>query len=224
MNSYNCTILFKQSEEEDTAKKKEYLNEQPLKAHGANLFSASVSREAPKSSHTRSAGMKPSSTLASKEVTNLQEKDSNFCATEEENKTHTALSQGPSHHTFKREHVGSSTRCDVGSQTEGSVTVEKADVGTQCGTLRVCSCGGSLPAARSPGGVPPPGTAGAAGEPERPARDGQQPAGTGSAAGMGPFCAEAEYLSLAGRRTLEVLNYIDKMKEREKQWSTILAN
>ncbi|XP_030816857.1 uncharacterized protein C12orf40 homolog [Camarhynchus parvulus] len=204
------------SEDEDTAKKKEYLNEQSLKAHGANLFSASVSREAPKSSHTRSVGMKPSSTLARKEANNLQEKDSNFCATDEENKTHTALSQGPSHHAFKREHVGSSTRCDVWSQTEGPVAVEKVDVGTQCGTLRVCSCGGSLPAARSPGGVPPPGTAGTAGEQEWPAREGQLPAGSGSAAGTDAFFAEAEYLSLAGR-TLEVLNYIDKMKEREKQ-------
>ncbi|XP_036256098.1 uncharacterized protein C12orf40 homolog [Molothrus ater] len=194
------------SEEEDTAKKKEYLNEQPLKAHGANLFSASVSREAPKSSHTRSVGMKPSSTLASKEANNLQEKDSNFCATEEENKTHPALSQGPWHHTFQREHVGSSTRCDVWSQTEGSVTVEKVDVGTQCGTLRVCSCGGSLPAARSP-----------AGEQQWPVRDRQQPAGAGGAAGTDAFSAEAEYLSLPGRRTLEVLNYIDKMKDREKQ-------
>ncbi|XP_038009754.1 uncharacterized protein C12orf40 homolog [Motacilla alba alba] len=205
------------SEEEDTGKKKEYLNEQSLKAHGANLLSASVSREAPKSCHTRSVGMKPSSTLARKEENNLQEKDSNFCAAEEENKTHPALSPGPSHHAFKSEHVSSSTRCDVWSQTEGSVTVEKVDVGTQCGTLRVCSCGGSLPAARSPGGVPAPSSAGSAGEHGRPAREAQQPAGPGSAAGTDAFCAEAEYLSLAGTRTLEVLNYIDKMKERDKQ-------
>ncbi|CAN8210724.1 unnamed protein product [Coccothraustes coccothraustes] len=200
------------SEDEDTAKRKEYLNEQSLKAHGANLFSASVSREAP-----RSVGRKPSSTLARKEANNLREKDSNFCATEEENKTHTALSQGPSHHAFKREHVSSSTRCDVWSQTEGPVTVEKVDVGTQCGSLRVCRCGGTLPTARSPGGVPPPSPAGTAGEQERPAREAQQPAGTCSAAGTDAFSSEAEYLSLAGRRTLEVLNYIDKMKERDKQ-------
>ncbi|XP_064278139.1 regulator of DNA class I crossover intermediates 1 isoform X4 [Passer domesticus] len=192
------------SEEEDTAKKKEYLNEHSLKAHGANLFSASASREAPKSSHTQSVGMKPSSTLPRKEANNLQERDSNFCATEEENKTHTALSQGPSHQACKREPVSSSTRRDVWSQTEGCVTVEKADVGSQCGTLRVCSCGGSLPAARSPGAVPAPSAAGNAGEPQ-----GQK--------GTDPFSPEAEYLSLAGRSTLEVLNYIDKMKERDKR-------
>ncbi|XP_068045818.1 regulator of DNA class I crossover intermediates 1 isoform X1 [Anomalospiza imberbis] len=205
------------SEEEDKAKKKEYLNEPSLKAHGANLFSASASREAPKSSHTQSVAMKPSSTFGRKEANNLQEKDSNFCVIEEENKTHTALSQGSSHRAFKREHVTSSTRCDAWAQTEGSVTVERVDVGTQCGTLRVCSCGGALPAARSPGEVSPPSTAGTAGEHGRPVRDVPPPAGSGSAAGTDAFSSETEYLSLAGRRTLEVLSYIDKMKERDKQ-------
>lgn len=218
LNSYNCTILFKQSEEEDTAKKKEHLNEQSLKTHDANLFSASARREVPKSSHTQTVAMQPSSTLAREEANNLQEKDSNFCATEEENKTHTALSQSSSHRTLKREHVTRSTRCDVWSQTERSVTeVEKVDVATQCGTLRVCSCGGSLPAARSPGGVPPPSTAGTAEQHARPVPEVPQPTGTGSAAGTDAFSSEAEYLSLAGSRTLEVLNYIDKMKERDKQ-------
>lgn len=160
--------------------------------------------------------MQPSSTLAKEEANNLQEKDSRFCTTEQENKARTALSQGSSHRTLRRQHVTRSSRCDVWSQTEGSVTeVEKVDVGTQCGTLRVCSCGGSLPAARSPGGVSPPSAAGTAGA--RPVQEVPQPAGTGSAAGTDAFYSEAEYLSLAGRRTLEVLNYIDKMKEREKQ-------
>ncbi|XP_077639264.1 regulator of DNA class I crossover intermediates 1 [Lonchura striata] len=205
------------SEEEDKAKKMEYLNEPSLKTHGTKLFSASASREATKSSHTQSVAMKPRSTLGRKEANNLQEKDSDFCATEEENKTHTALSQGPSHPAFKREHVTSSTRCDAWSQTEGSVTVEKVDVGTQCGTLGVCSCGGALPAARSPGELSPPRSAGPAGEHERPAQEAPQPAGSGRAAGTDAFSSETEYLSLAGRRTLEVLNYIDKMKERDKQ-------
>ncbi|KAL2309013.1 hypothetical protein Nmel_005191, partial [Mimus melanotis] len=205
------------SEEEDAAKTKEYLNEQSLKAHDTSLFSASASREAPKSSHTQSVGMQPSSFLAREEANNFQEKDSNFCATEEENKTHRALSQGSSHRVLKREHVTRSTRCDVWSQTEGSVTeVEKVDVGTQCGTLRVCSCGGSLPAARSPPAAVPLSTAGTAGEHERPGQEVPQPAGTANAAGTDAFSSEAEYLSLAGRRTLEVLSYIDKMKERDK--------
>ncbi|XP_039919248.1 uncharacterized protein C12orf40 homolog [Hirundo rustica] len=206
------------SDEEDTAEMKEYLNEQSWKAYNANLSSASASREAPQSSHTRSVGMQSSGTLAREEANNHQEKDSIFCPTEQENKTHTVLSQGPSHRTLKREHATRNTSCDVWSQTEGSATeVEKVDVGTQCGTLRVCSCGGSLPAARSPGRLPPRSTAGTAGEHERPAQEVPQPAGTGSAAGTDAFCSEAEYLSLAGRRTLEVLSYIDKMKERDKQ-------
>ncbi|XP_030147954.4 regulator of DNA class I crossover intermediates 1 [Taeniopygia guttata] len=209
-------------EEEDKAKKKEYLNERPLKTHGTKLFSGSASREATKRSHTQSVAMKPRSTSGRKEANNLQEKDSNFSATEEENKTHTALSQGPSHPAFKREHVTSSSRCNAWSQTEGSVTVEKVDVGTQCGTPGVCSCGGALPAARSPGELSAPGSAGPAGGHERPAQEAPQPAGSGSAAGTDAFSSETEYLSLAGRRTLEVLNYIDKMKARDKQRSTIM--
>lgn len=219
MNS--CTILFKQSEEEDTDKTKEYLNKQSFKAHDANLFSGSASREAPKSSHTRSVGMQPSSFSGREEANNLQEKDSNFCAIGEENKTHRALSQSPSHCALKREqHVTRSTKRDVWSQTEGSVTeVEKVDVGTQCGTLRVCSCGGSLPAARSPreqGSSPAAQPAAAPPSAARTVREAPPPAGTGCAPGTDAF-SEAEYLSLAGSRTLEVLSYIDKMKERDKQ-------
>ncbi|XP_027535099.1 uncharacterized protein C12orf40 homolog isoform X2 [Neopelma chrysocephalum] len=203
-------------EEEDTAKKTEYLNEQSLKTHDANL---SASREAPKSFHTRTVPLQPSSSLGREEPNILQEKGSIFCATEEESKNHAAPSEGSSsHRALKGEHVTRSTRRDVWSQTERSVTeVEKADVATQCGTLRVCSCGGSLPAARSPVGVPPPRTAGTAGEDELPAQEIPQPAGAGSAAGIAALPSEAEYLSLAGKRTLEVLNYIDKMKERDKQ-------
>ncbi|XP_075347643.1 regulator of DNA class I crossover intermediates 1 [Mycteria americana] len=207
------------SEEEDTAKKKEHLNEQSLKIDDANLISASANTEPPKASHTRTVPLQPSSILTSEAANHLQEKDSILCATEEENKNHTAPSEGGSlHQALKREHVTRSTTCDVWSQTESSVTeVEKVDVATQCGTMQVCSCGSSLPSARSPGGLPPPSTTGTAGGHKMPAREGLQPAGTGSAAGIAAFSSEAEYLSLAGRRTLEVLNYIDKMKERDKQ-------
>ncbi|KAJ7396963.1 hypothetical protein BTVI_139696 [Pitangus sulphuratus] len=195
-------------EEEDTAKK-EYLNEQSLKTHDANL---SASREAPKSFHTRTVPLQPSRSLTREEENIVQEKGSIFCATEEENKNLTTPSEGSSsHRALKREYVTRSSRCDVWSQTERSVTeVEKADVATQCGTLRVCSCGGFLPAARSPAGVPPPRTAGTAGEDELPAQELPQP-------GIAALPSEAEYLCLAGKRTLEVLNYIDKMKERDKQ-------
>ncbi|XP_050181063.1 uncharacterized protein C12orf40 homolog [Myiozetetes cayanensis] len=194
-------------EEEDTAKK-EYLNEQSLKTHDANL---SASREAPKSFHTRTVPLQPSRSLTREEENIVQEKGSIFCATEEENKNLTTPSEGSSScRALKREYVTRSTRCDVWSQTERSVTeVEKVDVATQCGTLRVCSCGGFLPATRSPVGVPPPCTAGTAGEDE-PVQELPQP-------GIAALPSEAEYLSLAGKRTLEVLNYIDKMKEREKQ-------
>ncbi|XP_009697515.1 PREDICTED: uncharacterized protein C12orf40 homolog [Cariama cristata] len=198
------------SEEEDTAKKKEYLKEQSLKTDDANLVSASASTEPPKTSRTRTVPLQPSSILIREEAKHLQEKDSILCATEEENKNHTAWSEGSSlHQTLKREHVTCSTRRDVWSQTERSVTeAEKVDVATQCGTMQVCSCGSSLPAARSPG---------TAGGHKMPTHEVLQPAGTGRAAGIAAFSSEAEYLSLAGRRTLEVLNYIDIMKDRDKQ-------
>ncbi|XP_017923518.1 uncharacterized protein C12orf40 homolog isoform X4 [Manacus vitellinus] len=212
----NQLFGFEECQEEDTAKKTEYLNEQSLKTHDANL---SASREAPKSFHTRTVPLQPSSNLAREEANILQDKGLIFCTIEDKNKNHAAPSEGSSSHpALKREHVTRSTRCDVWSQTERSVTeVEKVDVATQCGTLRVCSCGGSLPAARSPVGVPPPRTAGTAGKEELPAQEIPQPAGAGSAAGTAALPSEAEYLSLAGKRTLEVLNYIDKMKERDKQ-------
>ncbi|XP_059672006.1 uncharacterized protein C12orf40 homolog [Gavia stellata] len=206
------------SEEEDTAKKKEYLNDRSLKIDAANLASASASTEPPQASHTRTVPLQPSSILT-REASHLQEKDSILCATEEENKDHTAPPEGSSlHQALKREHVARGTRCDVWSQTENSVTeVGKVDVATQCGTMQACSCGSSLPSARSPGGVPPASPAGTAGGHKMPARTALQPAGAGGAAGIAAFASEAEYLSLAGRRTLEVLNYIDVMKERDKQ-------
>lgn len=213
------TILFKQSEVEDTAKKNEYLNERSLKIDDANLISVSASTEPPKTSHTRSVPLQPSSILTREEANHLQEKDSILCATEEENENHTTPSEGSSlHQDLKKEHVTHSTRCDVWSQTESCVTeVEKVDVATQCGTMQVCSCGSSLPSACRPGGPPPSSTAGTAGGHKMPAHEALQPAGTGSAAEIAAFSSEAEYLSLAGRRTLEVLNYIDIMKERDKQ-------
>ncbi|XP_010290991.1 PREDICTED: uncharacterized protein C12orf40 homolog [Phaethon lepturus] len=207
------------SEEEDTAKKKEYLNERFLKIDDANTVSASASREPPKTSHTRSVPLQPSSILTREEANHLQEKDSIVHATEEENKDHITPSEDSSlHRALKKEHVTCSTRCDAWSQTESSVTeVRKVDVATQCGPLQMCSCGSSLPSAPSPGGVPPPSTAGTAGGHKMPAHEVLQPAGAGSAAGIVAFSSEAEYPSLAGRRTLEVLNYIDIMKEKDKQ-------
>lgn len=183
-----------------------------MKIEDANLIQASASTEPPKTTHTRTVPLQPSGILTREEGNHLQEKDSISCAIEEENKNHTAPSEASSSHlALKREHVTLSTRCDVWSQTESSVTeVEKVDVATQCGTMWVCSCGSSLPSARSPGGVPPPSAAGTAGGHKTPAHEVLQPAV------IAAFSSEAEYLSLAGRRTLEVLNYIDKMKERDK--------
>ncbi|XP_074937444.1 regulator of DNA class I crossover intermediates 1 [Phalacrocorax aristotelis] len=199
------------SEEEDAAKKKEYLSERSLKINDANLTSASANTEPPETSHTRTVPLQPSSILTSEAANNLQEKDSILCATEEESKNHTAPSDGSSlHQALKREHATHGTRCDVWSQTEGSVAaVEKVDVATQCDAVRVCGCRSSVPSARSP--------AGSAGGHGSPAGGAPQPAGAGPAAGIAALSSEAEYLSLAGRRTLEVLNYIDIMKERDKQ-------
>ncbi|XP_071408707.1 regulator of DNA class I crossover intermediates 1 [Pithys albifrons albifrons] len=196
--------------EEDTANKKKYLNEQCLRTRDANL---AASREVPKSSHTRTVPLQPCSSLARGVANVLQEKYSVSGATEAENKSYAAPSEGSSsHQALGRERV---TRSDVWSQTERCVAeVEKADVGTQCNPLRVCSCGGSLPAARSPAGVPPSRTA--AGH-ELPAREMPRPAGAGGGPGIAVLPSEARDLSLAGTRILEVLSYIDKMKEREKQ-------
>lgn len=190
-----------------------------MKINDTSLVLASASTEPPKTSHTGTMPLQPSSILTRGEANHLREKDSILCATEEENKNHTAPSEGSSlHPALKRERVTLSTRCEVWSQTESSVTaVEKVDVSTQCGSMQVCSCGSSLPSARSPGGVPPPSTAGTAGGHKMPAHEVLQPAGTGSAAGISAFSSEAEYLSSAGRRTLEVLNYVDIMKEGDKQ-------
>ncbi|XP_071589996.1 regulator of DNA class I crossover intermediates 1 [Heliangelus exortis] len=206
------------SEEEDTAKKKEYINEQSLKITDDNLVSASARTETIKIPHTRTLPVQPCNILTGEEATRIQEKSSILCAPEEENEKHSAPTEGNSpHQAFKREHITGSTRCDGWSQTESSVSeVEKVDVATQCESLQLCSCGSFLPSARSPGRVPPPGTSGTAGGQEMPAAEAQQPAGTGRAAGPAVLPPEAEYLSLAGR-TLQVLSYIDKMKERDKQ-------
>ncbi|PKU44039.1 hypothetical protein llap_5657 [Limosa lapponica baueri] len=206
------------SEEEDTVKKKKYLNDRSLKTDDANLIPAPASTEPPKTSCTRTVPLQPSSILTREEANHLQEKDSILRATEEENKSHTVPSESSSSHlTSKREHVTRGTRCDVWSQTERSVTeVEKVDAATQCGTMPGCSCGSSLPSAPSPGGLPPTSPSGAAGGHKMPAHEALQPAGTGSTTGAAAFPDEAEYLSLAGKRTLEVLSYIDIMKERDK--------
>ncbi|XP_068027025.1 regulator of DNA class I crossover intermediates 1 [Melanerpes formicivorus] len=206
------------SEVEDTAKKKEYLNDQPLKTD-ANLASASASTEPSRPSHTRTVPLQPSNILTPEEASRLQEKVSISCATKEENKTHAAPPEGISlHQALKREHVTHSTWCDGWSQTERSVTeVRKVDVATQCGTMQICNCGSSLPSACSPGRVPPRSIAGTTRGHKMPAHEDQQPVGMGSMPEIEVFASEAEYLSLAGRRTLEVLNYIDTMKERGKQ-------
>ncbi|XP_030324922.1 uncharacterized protein C12orf40 homolog [Calypte anna] len=204
------------SEEEETAKKKEYQNEQSLKITDDNLVSASARTEPIKIPHTRTLPLQPCNILTGEEATHTEEKGSILCATEEENEKQSAPTEGnSSHQALIRGRITGSTRCDGWSQTESSVLeVEKVDVATQCESLQLCSCGSSLPSARSPGRVPPPGTSGTAGGQEMAAAEDQQPAGTGSAAGPAVLPPEAEYLSLAGR-TLQVLSYIDKMKERQ---------
>lgn len=205
-NSCIHAILFKQSEEEDAAQKMTYRNEQSLKKDGANLASAST--EPPKTSHTGTVPLQPSSILTREEANHLREKDSTLCAPEKGNKAHTAPSEvGSFHQAPKGEPVARSSWRDAWVQTEGSVTrVEKVDAATQCGPIAVCSCGRSLPSAPS-----------TAGGHKMPAQEELQPPGSGTAAAPAAFSSEAEYLSLAGRSTLEVLNYTDIMKEREKQ-------
>nr|XP_009664290.1 PREDICTED: uncharacterized protein C12orf40 homolog [Struthio camelus australis] len=207
------------SEEEDTDNKKEYRNEQSFQKDNANLTSAAASTEPPKTSHTGTAPLHPSRSLAMEESNHLRQRDSISPATEEEKKDHTASPESSSlHQALKRAPVTHSTRCDVWSQTESSLTeVGKVDVGTQCDTMQTCSCGSFLPSARSAEGLPPLSTAGTAGGHKMLAHAALEPADTGSAAEIAAFSSEAEYLSLADSTTLEVLNYIHIMKEREKQ-------
>lgn len=159
--------------------------------------------------------LQPSSILAREAANGLQEEVSSLCATEQKNNPPAALSEGRSlHQARKREHVTGSTRSDVWSQTV--TQVRKVDAATQCDTTQVCSCGRSLPSACSPREVSP-STAGTAGGHKMLAQEELQAVGTGRAAGVVAACSpEAEYLSVAGRRALE-LNYIDRMKERDKQ-------
>lgn len=209
--------MFKQSEEEDTAKEKEHLTEQSLKIDSANVVSASASAEPPKTSHASTVPLQPSSILTREAANGLEEEVSSLCTTEQENNPPAALSEGKSlHQARKREHVTGSTRCDVWSQTV--TQVRRVDAATQCDTMEVCGCGRSLPSACSPRGVSPPSTAGTTGGHKMPAQEELQAPGTGRAAGVMAACSpEAEYLSVAGRRTLEVLNYIDLVKERDTQ-------
>ncbi|KAM9581136.1 regulator of DNA class I crossover intermediates 1 [Guaruba guarouba] len=192
------------SEEEDTAQKMEYRNERSLKKDDANLASAST--EPPKTSHTGTVPLQPSSILTREEAHHPQEKNSTLCSPEEENKAHTASPEGSSlHQVHKGEPV--TRRRDAWVQTEGSVIqVGKVDAATQCGPIPVCSCGRSLPSAPS-----------TAGGHKMPAQEELQPPGSGTAAAPTAFSPETEDLSLAGRTTLEVLNYTDTMEEREKQ-------
>ncbi|XP_030904195.2 regulator of DNA class I crossover intermediates 1 [Melopsittacus undulatus] len=193
------------SEDKDIAQKTKYRDEQSLKKDDANLASAST--EPPKTSHTGTMPLQPS-ILTREEANHPQEKNSTLCAPEEENKAHTAPSEGSSlHQAHKGEPVTRSSRHDVWVQTEGSETqVSKVDAATQCGPTAVCSCGRSLPSAPST----------VRGH-KMPAQEELQPPGYGTAAAPAAFSPESEYLSLAGRTTLEVLNYIDIIKEREKQ-------
>ncbi|XP_010021138.1 PREDICTED: uncharacterized protein C12orf40 homolog, partial [Nestor notabilis] len=194
------------SEEDDTAQKMTYRNEQSLKKDDANL--ASGSTEPPQTLHAGNVPLQPSSILTREAANHPREKDFTLCAPEEENKTHTAPPEGSSlHQAQKGEPVTRSSWRDAWVQTEGSVTqVEKVDAATQCGPIPVCCCGRSLPSAPS-----------TAGGHKVPAQEEMQPPGSGTAATPAAFSSGAEYLSLAGRTTLDVLNYIDIMKEREKQ-------
>ncbi|XP_061222220.1 uncharacterized protein C12orf40 homolog isoform X2 [Neopsephotus bourkii] len=191
------------SEEEDTAQKMKYRDEQSLKKDDANLSSEPL-----KTSDTGTVLIQPSSILTREEANHPHEKKSTLCAPEEENEVHTAPSEGSSlYQAHKGEPVTRSSRHDVCVQTEGSVTqVSKVDAATQCGPTPVCSCGRPLPSVPS-----------TAGGHKMPAQEKLQPPGSGTAAAPAAFSPDTEYLSLAGRTTLEVLNYIDIMKEREKQ-------
>ncbi|XP_021240301.1 uncharacterized protein C12orf40 homolog isoform X2 [Numida meleagris] len=201
------------SEEEDTARKKKYVDKQRHQTDNANLIAASASTEPPRASHDGVLPPQPSSSVGVEGDSHLQQKHS-ISRAREEKKEHSAPCEGSSlHQAPKRAQVTQSSRSDVWVQTESPGPQSgQVDAATQCDPTRVCACGRSLPSARSPEGLHPPGTAGGHKTPEHEAL---RPAG--SSAGTAALSSEAEYLTLADRTTLDILNYIDTMKEREKQ-------
>ncbi|XP_019476332.1 uncharacterized protein LOC109370223 [Meleagris gallopavo] len=201
------------SEEEDAARKKKCADKQHLQTDNVNLISASESTESLKASHNGAVPPQPGCSLAMKGDDHLQQKHS-VAHSREEKKERAAPCEGslfPQAH--KKAQVMQSARSDVWVQTESSgPQAGKVDAATQCDPMRACSCGRSLPSARSPQGLHPPGTAGGHKTPEHEAL----PPARGSA-GTAALSSEAEYLTLADRTTLDILNYIDTMKGREQQ-------
>ncbi|XP_072189171.1 regulator of DNA class I crossover intermediates 1 isoform X2 [Excalfactoria chinensis] len=202
------------SEEEDAARKKKHADKQRLQTDSANLIPASTSTEPIRASHNGAVPSLPCSSLAMEGAGHLQQKNS-ISRSREEQKELAAPCEGSSlRQAHKRTQDTQSARCDVWVQTESSgPQAEKVDAATQCDLMRVCSsCGRSPPSARGPQGLHPPGTAGGHKTPEH-----EAPPPAGGSAGTAALCSEAEYRTLADRTTLDILNYIDTMKGREKQ-------
>lgn len=189
------------------------MDKQHLQTDNVNLISASESTEPLRAPHNGAVPPQPASSQAMQGDGHLQQKHC-IAHSREGKKERAAPREGslvPQAH--KKAQVVQSARCDVWVQTESSgPQAGKVDAATQCDPMRVCSCGRSLPAARSPQGLHPPGTAGGHKTPERealpPAR---------SSAGTAALSSEARYLALADGRTLDILSYIDTMKGREEQ-------
>ncbi|XP_015707088.1 uncharacterized protein C12orf40 homolog isoform X2 [Coturnix japonica] len=189
------------SEEEDAARKKTHTDKQHLRTDSANLISAPTRTEPTRAAHNGAVPSLPSSSPAMEGAGHLQQNNS-ISHSREEQKEHAALCEGSSlHQTHRRTHDTQSARCDVWVQTESSgPQTGKVDAGTQCDLMRVCSCG-----------LRPTGTAGGHKTPEHHA----PPAG--GSARTAALSSESEYITLADRTTLDILNYIDTMKGGEKQ-------
>ncbi|XP_019399509.1 PREDICTED: uncharacterized protein C12orf40 homolog [Crocodylus porosus] len=206
------------SEEEERAEKKKCLYENSFHRNKANPSAASTSKGPECSSHTDSMPFLPGNSLAVKAARIPQQEEAILQATQEDNKGPAALPQySSSHIVLKKEAFNHNERHDAWSQTETfTVGAEKIDAATQCALIQACSCRNHLSSVHSAEMITDVNKADPAGGQEIPADEALPSSGTDNATVTTEFPPETEYLTLADKMTLDVLNYFNVMKKREK--------
>ncbi|XP_059581545.1 uncharacterized protein C12orf40 homolog [Alligator mississippiensis] len=206
------------SEEEEPAEKKKCLYENSFHRNKANPNAASTNKGPECSSHTDSMPFLPGNSLAVKAARISQQKEAILQATQEENKGLALLPQyNSSHIVLKQEAFNHNERHDAWSQTETfAVGAEKMDAATQCALIQACSCRNYLSSVHSAEMITGVNKADTAGGQEIPADEALPFSSTDNATGTTEFPPETEYLTLADKMTLDVLNYFNVMTKREK--------
>ncbi|XP_025065488.1 uncharacterized protein C12orf40 homolog [Alligator sinensis] len=206
------------SEEEEPAEKKKCLYENSFHRNKANPSAASTNKGPECSSLTDSMPFLPGNSLAVKAARISQQKEAILQATQEENKGLAVLPQyNSSHIVLKQEAFNHNERHDAWSQTETfTVGAEKMDAATQCALIQACSCRNHLSSVHSAEMITGVNKADTAGGQEIPADEALPFSSTDNATGTTEFPPETEYLTLADKMTLDVLNYFNVMTKREK--------